>query len=115
LSGGTGTFSEMPLSNILGSFILAEVPHGEVAAVIVPVMGRFNRVVAVDVPHHVTQRGNGRRLILECDADRAVYLKLLHENMDLYGVALTRILPDERLRTRKAFRKKNALCERKER
>jgi len=25
--------------------------HGEVAAVIVPVMGRFNRVVAVDVPN----------------------------------------------------------------
>jgi REP element-mobilizing transposase RayT len=24
----------------------------------------------------------------DCDADRAVYLKLLHENMDLYGVAL---------------------------
>jgi REP element-mobilizing transposase RayT len=51
-------------------------------------MGRFNRVVAVDVPHHVTQRGNGRRFILDCDADRAVYLKLLHENLDLYGVAL---------------------------
>jgi putative transposase len=54
----------------------------------VPVTGRFNRVVAVDVPHHVTQRGNRRRFILDCDADRAVYLKLLHENMDLYGVAL---------------------------
>ena len=51
-------------------------------------MGRFNRVVAVDVPHHVTQRGNGRRFILDCDADRAVYLKLLQENMDVYGVAL---------------------------
>jgi hypothetical protein len=62
--------------------------RGEVAAFIVPVMGRFNRVVAADVPHHVTQRGNGRRFVLDCDADRAVYLKLLHENMDLYGVAL---------------------------
>jgi REP element-mobilizing transposase RayT len=58
------------------------------AAVIVPLMGRFNRVVAVDVPHHVTQRGNGRRFILDCDADRAVYLKLLHESMHLYGLAL---------------------------
>ena len=58
------------------------------AAVIVPVMGRFNRVVAVDIPHHVTQRGNGRRFILDCDADRAVYLELLQENMDLYGVAI---------------------------
>jgi REP element-mobilizing transposase RayT len=62
--------------------------RAEGAAVIVPVMGRFNRVVAVDVPHHITQRGNGRRFILDCDADRAVYLKLLHENMDLHGVAL---------------------------
>jgi putative transposase len=51
-------------------------------------MGRFTRVVAVDVPHHVTQRGNGRRFILDCDADRGVYLKLLRGNIDLYGVAL---------------------------
>jgi len=43
-------------------------------------MGRFNRVVAIDKPHHVTQRGNGRRFVLEADADRTVYLKLLREN-----------------------------------
>ena len=51
-------------------------------------MGRFNRVVAVDVPHHVTQRGNARRFVLNDDADRTVYLKLLRENIALYGVAL---------------------------
>jgi len=51
-------------------------------------MGRFNRVVAVDVPHHVTQRGNARRFVLGDDADRTVYLKLLRENIALYGVAL---------------------------
>jgi putative transposase len=51
-------------------------------------MGRFNRVVALDIAHHVTQRGNARRFILDCDADRAVYLKLLRENSALYGVAL---------------------------
>jgi putative transposase len=51
-------------------------------------MGRFNRVVAIDIPHHVTQRGNGRRFVLEADADRTVYLKLLRENISLYGVAL---------------------------
>jgi hypothetical protein len=39
-----------------------------------PGMGRFNRVVAIDVPHHVTQRGNGRRFVLEAAADRIVYL-----------------------------------------
>ena len=27
-------------------------------------MGRLARVVAVDVPHHLTQRGNDRRFIL---------------------------------------------------
>jgi hypothetical protein len=31
---------------------------------IVSWLGRFTRVVAVDVPHHVTQRGNGRRFVL---------------------------------------------------
>jgi putative transposase len=51
-------------------------------------MGRFTRVVAVDVPHHVTQRGNGRRFVLERDADRTIYLNLLRENIVLYGVAL---------------------------
>jgi putative transposase len=51
-------------------------------------MGRFTRVVAVDVPHHVTQRGNGRRFVLDGDVDRTIYLKLLHENIVLHGVAL---------------------------
>ena len=51
-------------------------------------MGRFNRVVALDIPHHVTQRGNARRFLLDCDADRAVYLKLLRENLRIYEVAL---------------------------
>jgi len=30
----------------------------------------------------------GRRFILDCDADRAVYLNLLRENIHLYGVSL---------------------------
>ena len=51
-------------------------------------MGRFTCVVAVDVQHHVTQRGNGRRFVLDSDADRTIYLKLLRENIVLYGVAL---------------------------
>jgi putative transposase len=43
-------------------------------------MARLARVVAADVPHHVTQRGNARRFLLSCDADRKVYLDLLHED-----------------------------------
>ena len=51
-------------------------------------MGRLARVVAVDVPHHLTQRGNDRRFILDCDSDRATYLSLLRENIDLYGLSV---------------------------
>jgi putative transposase len=51
-------------------------------------MGRLARVVATDVPHHLTQRGNGRRFVLDCDADRSVYINLLRENLALYKVSL---------------------------
>jgi putative transposase len=51
-------------------------------------MGRLARVVAADVPHHLTQRGNGRRFVLDCDADRSAYLKLLREKLALYKVSL---------------------------
>jgi putative transposase len=44
-------------------------------------MARFARVIAVDVAHHVTQRGNGRRYILDADSEREVYLGLLRENI----------------------------------
>ena len=36
----------------------------------------FARVVAPGPPHHITQRGNARRFILEGDAERSVYLAL---------------------------------------
>ena len=51
-------------------------------------MARLARVLAVGVRHHVTQRGNARRFILDCDADRMVYLNLLRQNIELHGVAL---------------------------
>ena len=40
------------------------------------IMTRLARVIAGNVPHHVTQRGNVRRFILDCDADRMAYLNL---------------------------------------
>jgi len=43
-------------------------------------MTRLRRVVAVNVPHHLTQRSNARQYILDRDEDRAVYLKLVREN-----------------------------------
>ena len=51
-------------------------------------MARLPRVVVIDVPHHVTQRGNARQVILSTDADRFTYLALLREYSQLYGLSL---------------------------
>ena len=51
-------------------------------------MVRFARVVAPGIPHHITQRGNTRRFILGGDAERSIYLDLLHQGMERYGMAL---------------------------
>src|SRR5262245_20811294 len=51
-------------------------------------MARLPRVVVVDVPHHVTQRGNARQVILGSDAQRSTYLELLREYSHLYGMSL---------------------------
>ena len=51
-------------------------------------MARLPRVVIAEVPHHVTQRGNARRFILQRDADRNVYLQLLREDIERCNVTL---------------------------
>ena len=51
-------------------------------------MARLARVVALDTPHHVTQRGNARQYILETDADHHVYLDLLRRNCRLQRLSL---------------------------
>lgn len=51
-------------------------------------MARLARVVAVDLPHHVTQRANGRRFILESDSDKLVYVDLLRQHCTLYELSL---------------------------
>ena len=45
-------------------------------------MPRTARVVAVDVPHHVTQRGNNRRQVFFSNAQRRHYLALLGEHAE---------------------------------
>jgi hypothetical protein len=44
-------------------------------------MARLARVIAVGVPHHITQRGNARRFILQDETDRKVYLDLLRQSV----------------------------------
>jgi putative transposase len=45
------------------------------------------RVIAEGVAHHVTQRGNGRRVVFDSDTDRAVYLHLLRQYSILHQCA----------------------------
>ena len=49
---------------------------------------RFARIIALDVAHHITQRGNARRFILETDTERGVYLDLLQQGIQRHGVEL---------------------------
>ena len=48
-------------------------------------MSRIARVVAVGVPHHVTQRGNYGQTVFHSDEDRRVYLALLAHHGTLRG------------------------------
>jgi putative transposase len=51
-------------------------------------MPRFSRISIVNVPHHVTQRGNARQFILATDEEREVYLGLLRKYAGLYALSL---------------------------
>ena len=51
-------------------------------------MARLPRVVIADIPHHVTQRGNARQVILGDDPDRGAYLELLRQYCALYSLSL---------------------------
>jgi len=39
-------------------------------------MALLARIAIVNVPHHVTQRGNARQFLLAADSERLVYLEL---------------------------------------
>jgi putative transposase len=51
-------------------------------------MARLPRVIGLDLPHHVTQRGNARRFILDRDTHRSIYFDLLAQSLALHGVGL---------------------------
>lgn len=49
-------------------------------------MARIARAVAVDTPHHVTQRGNARQDVFFTDRDREVYLNTFFDYADRYSL-----------------------------
>jgi putative transposase len=51
-------------------------------------MPRLARAIATDVPHHVTQRGNARRFVLNTEVDRQIYLELLTRFSELYHLSI---------------------------
>jgi putative transposase len=51
-------------------------------------MARLARIALVNVPYHVTQRGNARQFILATDEERVVYLELLRKYVQLYELQL---------------------------
>ena len=51
-------------------------------------MPRIARVVLVDLPHHVTQRGNNRQQVFFTDADYLAYLAWLKQYTEQYGLAV---------------------------
>jgi hypothetical protein len=57
------------------------------------VVPRHARVVAVDAPHHVTQRGNNLQKIFFHDAIAAFYLALLADQ-SRHGLRNLGLLPD---------------------
>jgi putative transposase len=50
-------------------------------------MARIARLVVPHLPHHVTQRGNGRQKVFFSDADYLLYRDLLAESCSAAGVA----------------------------
>ena len=51
-------------------------------------MARLARVVIPDLPHHVTQLGNGRAQTLFCSDDYRLYLDLLRQHCTEAEVAI---------------------------
>lgn len=51
-------------------------------------MPRLARIVLPDVPHHITQRGNNRQDVFFVADDYRVYLEMLHEQAERYGLTI---------------------------
>jgi len=51
-------------------------------------MARLGRIALVNIPYHVTQRGNARQFLLSRDEEREVYLGLLRKYVSLHELQL---------------------------
>ena len=51
-------------------------------------MPRLARAIAVGCAHHITQRGNNRLDVFSVDEDRRMYLELLQEQAQKYGLEI---------------------------
>ncbi len=51
-------------------------------------MARLSRIVVVNIPHHVTQRGNARQFLLATDEERLVYLNLLRKYVQFHELSV---------------------------
>jgi hypothetical protein len=51
----------------------------------IPYMARLPRIVITSIPHHVTQRGNGRQQTIFDKPDYALYRDLLKEHAAANG------------------------------
>ena len=60
-------------------------------------MARIARVVIPGVAHHITQRGNNAQDVFLVDDDRGVYLELLKQQSDKYGLEVVGEIGDRHL------------------
>jgi putative transposase len=51
-------------------------------------MPRKARIAVPQVPHHITQRGNNRQDVFFVDDDRRIYLSILKEQSEKYGLEI---------------------------
>ena len=67
-------------------------------------MARLARVVAIDAPQHITQRGNARQFLFECDPGRLVWLGVLRPRSQPLNLAAQRFGPGVPTRAGRAVR-----------
>lgn len=51
-------------------------------------MARIARVIALRIPHHITQRGNRRQQVFFCDDDYFAYIDLMAQWCEKYLVSI---------------------------